>query len=116
MKRIIIIFSILAILAIACGQVTTLPTATAAKSLPIATQRPTGTPQATEAPSLVVCPLVTVLNVRAAAGTGEEVTGEMTAGDAVETDGILHIAPDMGTWYELDGGGFVNADYICESQ
>lgn len=115
MKHIAYLICILSIFVMACG-VTTLSTATAQpttshKSPPTASPRPTA-PQETK--TVVVCSWVDVLRVRECAGTSCKEIATLAPNQFVLSDGVPYIAPDMGTWIKLDGGGFINTDYICK--
>ena len=56
------------------------------------------------------------LNVRQAAGDLSASIRQLTDGESVTVRKPATITDDMGMWYELVDGGWVNARYLCEEK
>ncbi len=56
------------------------------------------------------------LNVRPAPGDLSASIRQLTDGESVTVRKPATITDDMGMWYELVDGGWVNARYLCEEK
>jgi len=115
-SELVIVLVCTAVLVLACGVSTELPTPTQPPAVEIAAPLPTAAPTLTAAPNrLVVC--AEVLNVRACPSLACGVLARLDNGTQVQPLRAAIVAADMELWQEIDAdgiGGFVDPKYLCK--
>ncbi len=113
MKRIILLFVLLAVLSLACQSQAVDPAPAPAALAP---QKLVQSTNPTPEKIMKVCLTAESVRLRMGAGTGYGEVAILKSLDAVTVTGVPVIAEDMGIWMPVTFGavsGWINARYLC---